>query len=300
LFAPVYFPRHFHEGRRVSYALSIVVDFGNLEFGLFTRPQYSHYYFGDYYDSTYISRGIFPWFEFERRHTWYDPIYVHDRWRYRKVEPHWEQHERQRYDRFRNDKSLRPPRTYREMENKANKMPASRQKNYQIAEPLTKVVEGKTTAFKFEQIKPKARQRLTKHSDDVQKYVNERKNWESPRAGRKAAPSAMKQIPSTGAKETAPPVRRKKPEMKAAEPVKSAPGEHSRQSEPVDRSRERAITSPEPPRPVPVPSREVERNQPDRVKVRTSPVFGKKGAGSDRTDRKRMPSRPADEQKDSR
>jgi hypothetical protein len=34
------------------------------------------------------------------------------------------------------------------------------------------------------------------------------------------------------------------------------------------------------------------------VKVRTSPVFGKKGAGSDRTDRKGTSSRPADEQKD--
>ena len=33
---------------------SIVVDIGNLQFGLFTRPRYSHYYFGDYYDNVYI------------------------------------------------------------------------------------------------------------------------------------------------------------------------------------------------------------------------------------------------------
>ena len=229
---------------------------------MFTRPQYSHYYFGDYYDSAYIGFGIFPWFEFEQRHTWYDPIYVHDRWRYRKVEPRWEQRERQKYDRLRNDKSLRPPRTYREMENRVNKMPASRQKNFKIAEPITKVVSGKTTPFRFEQIKPKARQQLTKHSDDVQKYANERKNWESPSAGRKAAPPAMKQIPSAGAKETTAPVKSKRPETKAAEPVTSAPTERARQGEPAGRSREGSITSPDRQRSAQVSSREAERNQP--------------------------------------
>jgi hypothetical protein len=113
LFAPVYFPRHIYERPGFSYGLSIAVDIGNLEFGLFTRPQYSHYYFGDYYDSVYIGIGIFPWYEVERRHTWYDPIYVHDRWRHRKDEPRWEEHERQEYERRRADKALRPPRTYR-------------------------------------------------------------------------------------------------------------------------------------------------------------------------------------------
>ena len=297
LFAPVYFPRRIHERPGFSYSLSIVVDMGDLEFGLFTRPQYSHYYFGDYYDSAYIGFGIFPWFEFEQRHTWYDPIYVHDRWRYRKVEPRWEQRERQKYDRLRNDKSLRPPRTYREMENRVNKMPASRQKNFKIAEPITKVVSGKTTPFRFEQIKPKARQQLTKHSDDVQKYANERKNWESPSAGRKAAPPAMKQIPSAGAKETTAPVKSKRPETKAAEPVTSAPTERARQGEPAGRSREGSITSPDRQRSAQVSSREAERNQPDRVNVRNSPVVGKKSGGFFR---KGTPSRPSEERKDMR
>jgi hypothetical protein len=297
LFAPVYFPRHIYERPRFSYGLNITIDMGNLEMGLFTRPQYSHYYFGDYYDSAYISFGIFPWFEFERRHTWYDPIYVYDRWRHRRVEPRWEQHERQNYDRLRNDKSLRPPRTYREMENRVNEMPASRQKDFKFAEPMAKVVSGKATVFRFEQINPKSRQQLTKHSDDVQKYAKERKNWESPGAGRKAVPSAIRQNPSAGAKETTAPEKSKKPETKAAEPEKSAPTERTRQSEPAGRTREVSITSTDRQRSAQVSSGEAEQNQPDRVNVRNSPVVGKKSGGFFRN---RTPTRPAEEKKDRR
>ena len=75
LFAPVYFPRHYYGRAGFSYSLSVVVDIGNLEFGLFTYPRYGHYYFGDYYDNFYISIGIFPWYECRTRHYWYDPIY---------------------------------------------------------------------------------------------------------------------------------------------------------------------------------------------------------------------------------
>jgi WXXGXW repeat (2 copies) len=44
LFAPVYFPGRIYQRGRFSYALSIAVDIDNLEFDLFARPKYSHYY----------------------------------------------------------------------------------------------------------------------------------------------------------------------------------------------------------------------------------------------------------------
>jgi hypothetical protein len=293
LFAPVYFPRHIYERPGFSYALSIAVDIGNLEFSLFTRPQYSHYYFGDYYDSFYIGIGIFPWFECEQRHTWYDPIYVHDRWRHQKDEPRWEEHERQEYDRRRADKTLRPPRTYRELESSVSKMPQSQRRNFEIAEPLTRVITRKTTALKFEQINPDARQQLSRHSNDVHKFVEERNNWESQVAGRKAGPPAMERAPSTESKELAPPVKRKGPEMRPSERMESAPAERARRGEAPGSGREGSTTSPEQQRPAKVSTREAEQNQPDRVKVRTPPVGGKQGGGFYR---KGLPSWPAEEQ----
>ena len=44
---------------------------------------------GDYYGDAYLSIVIYPRYEVERNHTWYDPIYVYDRWRHRN-EPRWE------------------------------------------------------------------------------------------------------------------------------------------------------------------------------------------------------------------
>jgi len=294
LFAPVYFPRHTYERPGFSYVLSIAINIGNLQFGLFTRPQYSHYYFGDYYDSTYIGIGIFPWYECEQRHTWYDPIYVHDRWRHQKDESRWEQHERQEYARLRADQALRPPRTYREMERRVSNMPESQRRNFEIAEPMTRVVTRKTTTFKFEQTKPEARPQISRHADDVHKFVKERSQWESQGAGRKAGQPAMARVPSAGSKEMAPPVKRKGPEMRPSEPKESAPAQRAGRGEAPGRGREGSTTSPEQQRSAKVSAHEAEQNQPDKVKVRTPPVGGTQRGGFSRQG---LPSRPAEEQK---
>lgn len=295
LFAPVYFPRRLHGRPGFSYGLSIVVDLGNLEFGLFTRPQYSHYYFGDYYDSLYIGLGIFPWFEFEQRHTWYDPIYVHDRWRHRKDQPRWEQNERQEYDRRRADKSLRPPRTYREMEARVSRMPQSQRRDFEIALPVTRMVSAKTTAFKFEQTKPEARQRLARQSSDVRKFGEERSRWEAQRSKGKLGRPAGARVPSAAPKEMAPQMKSKGPQMRPAEPIGSGPAERARRGE-VTGGRQGSAASPGQQRQMKVSSREDQQYQADKVKVRTPPVVGRQGGYS----RKGPPSRPADERKNLR
>jgi hypothetical protein len=292
LFAPVYFPKRIYERPRFSYTLSIAVNIGNLEFGLFTRPQYSHYYFGDYYDSVYIGIGIFPWFECEQRHTWYDPIFVHDRWRHRKDEPRWEEHERQEYGRRRADKTLRPPRTYREMESRVSGMPASQRRNFEIAEPMARVVTRKTTTFKFEQIKPDARQQLARHSNDVHQFVQERSHWESQGTGRVAGRPVMEHVSSTERKEMTSPAKRKGPQMGPSERTESAPAERAHRDEAPGSGRKGSTPSPQQPRPTKVSPGQTAQNQSDRVKIRTSPVVGKQGGG---ISRKGPPSRPAEE-----
>lgn len=188
LFAPVYFPGNIYTRVRFSYSLSIVVDMANLEFGLFTRPVYSHYYFGDYYDNFYIGIGIFPWFECVTRNTWYDPIYLHDRWRHRKTHPNWWQYERREYERRRADRNLRPPRTYREMEHRMSRMPEHERRNFALAAPIKRYAAKKPAAFKFRQNKPEARRQISRQSEDVRRYVRERSQWESPQNIRRAVP----------------------------------------------------------------------------------------------------------------
>jgi hypothetical protein len=185
LFAPVYIPRHVYERPGFSLSLGVVVDIGMLKFGLFTSPSYCHYYFGDYYDNVYIGIGIYPWFECEQRHTWYDPLYEHTRWRHRIDEPRWAERERHDYDLRRADKDFRPPRTYREMETWQTRLPQPQRNSIQMAEPMRTVVADKSSTMKFEQIKAGARQQLSRQTTDVHNFGEQRSRWESMSAGQK-------------------------------------------------------------------------------------------------------------------
>lgn len=288
LFAPVYFPGRIYERPGFFYALDIAIDIDYLEIDLFTRPRYRHYYFGDYYDNIYISQGIYPWFEFEQRHTWYDPIYVHARWRNRADGPQWAQHEKQEYNRRRSDTTLRPPRTYLDQEG-MNYTPGSQRRPFVRAVPMSKIVTRKTATFKFEQIEPEAHWKLSRHSDNVHKFVEERNYWESRTAGRNPVMPARRRVPSTEVKEPASQAGRREPVMKPG----SAPAERVGRREPQGSSRQGSTTSPAQKRPARVSTRDNVQNQPDKVKVRTPPVVGKEGV-------KKPPSRPVAERNDQR
>jgi hypothetical protein len=304
LFAPVYFSRHFYGRPRLFYPLSIVVDIGNLEFGLFTYPRYSHYYFGDYYGNSFISIGIYPWFDCVSRHTWYDPIYFHDRWRHHKKEPRWEEHERQGYKRRLADRRLRPPRTYREMESRTAKLPKSQRRAFKFAEPVKTMVARKTTAMKFEPIRSSMRKQLTKHSAEIRTFTEQRSKWESqgPRA-RKGQPT-IERVPPAGRRKTAAPtIERKRQEMKPSrrKEVIPAPIERKRpEAAPTERKGRQMQPTAE--RKAPPERRKPEMKTPERpqqnserVKVPTSPVSGKRGGLF--TFKKRPPSQPAEERK---
>lgn len=196
LFAPVYFSGNIYKRARVSFSLSIVLDIGNLEFALFTRPGYNHYYFGDYYDSFYVGIGIFPWFECVTRHTWYDPIYLHDHWLHRNYKPGWQQRQWQEYARRRNDKKLRPPRTYREMERRERFLAKPLKKNFEVAVPMKRFVEKKKTTFKFQKHDPEAQKRVSRHTDEIRKHVGNRSQRESPVTVHKNLRSIKKPVPS--------------------------------------------------------------------------------------------------------
>jgi hypothetical protein len=258
LFAPVYFPRSVYDRRGFSYSPSIAIDVGVLSANLFTYPRYSHYYFGDYYDDAYLRVGIYPEFESERRHTWYDPIYTYDRWHYGRADKQWEEHQRQEYDRRRSDRDLRPARTYREMETRAARMPEAQRRNFELAKPLRTIVASKETPLKFEQINTDARQKIARQETDVHKFTEERVKWEAAGA-------------------TNPPAEHRGPVTPPTE-------------------REGRVRPAEENTPALVPPREVHLTKPERVKIPVPPpIVGKPGTPGDV--KKGPPPRPTDEQK---
>ncbi|MFZ2658350.1 MAG: YXWGXW repeat-containing protein [Victivallales bacterium] len=185
LFAPVCFPRSVHIVAGFSYSLDIVVDLGLLKVNLFTRPRYSHYYFGDYYDDACIRVGIYPRFENRQRRSCYDPIFEYDKCRSRLGESKWADKERNEYEIRHNDRGLRPSVTYREQEGRMSKLPEPQRKNFQVARPLDAVVSDKSASQKFERMDTDAQQNISRQVIDVQKYREDRSRWESKPAASK-------------------------------------------------------------------------------------------------------------------
>ncbi len=208
LYAPVYFPRHYHRWPGYTYSLGVIVDVGHLHLSLFSYPRYCHYYFGDYYDDFYIGLGIYPWFEFETRHIWYDPIFVYDRWHYRRTTPRWDENLRHEYALRREDSSLRPPRTYREVETRVAKAPGRERNDFRMVEPVQTYTKSKDVPFKFSRMDDKQRDEILSRSNEVDRFRQERMNVESGRrfpeasqgtrepSSRQVAPESRSRVPT--------------------------------------------------------------------------------------------------------
>lgn len=283
LFAPIYFPSPFYVRAGFSYSLSIVVDTGMLQFSWFTYPRYSHFYFGDYYDSIYIGFGIFPRYECGRYYTWYDPIYEHDRWRHRRTVPDWESRQRHEYDRRRADSNLRPPRTYREMEVRQAKMPKSKRSSTRIAVPISSFAADERTSLKFEKGRTDARENVSRQATSVQKFGEERRRWESASEGSQPVRSTTEREPGVT------------PRTERVEPVSPTQADRGRQS-PSSGQRQREPAAPSSDRNASyVPPGDVNPSTPERVTIPTPPISNRqRGPG---IFREGPPSRPADERR---
>jgi hypothetical protein len=295
LFAPVYFPRSVYAREGFVYTPSIAIDLGVLSVNLFAYPRYSHYYFGDYYDDSYLRAGIYPQFESQRRHTWYDPIYTYDRWHYGQADNRWEEHQRQRYDLRRSDSNLRPARTYREMETRTARMPEAQRRNVQLARPLPTIVASKASPLRFERINTDARQGISRQAAETHRLRDERARWEStkstapepagPRADRTPTPPTVER----GRGSEAPPAERGR--------TVTPPVERGRGSEAPPAERGRTVTPPVVQAPAPVPPRQVHLTKPERVQIPASPPTSRRPGASPGDVEKGPPARPGDEQR---
>ena len=248
--------------------------------------------------------GIYPWFDSQRLHTWYDPIYQYDRWRSRKADPHWEENEHHQYDLRRADKDLRPPRTYREMQVREAKLPEPQRRNLQMARPMSEAVTRKGTPMKFEPVSSSERRKISRQATDVDKFRDQRNRWESPAAGRKTvaplpeskgtpAPSPQRKGPASASGE------RKGP---ATGPTTPTPAERKDSatrptaSTPTERKDSAAAPTERPSRSV--SPRDVKVTKPETVKIPKSPIVGK--AATENKREVAPPSKPTEERQNTR
>ncbi|MDY6881576.1 MAG: hypothetical protein SV686_15155 [Thermodesulfobacteriota bacterium] len=184
LFAPVYFGIHIHKRHRFRYSPVMVINL-DLFFGsLFLRPRYNHYYFGDYYDVRYYRKGFFPWFSPHARRHYYDPIYTHQRWKYRH-NPDWERRIKEDYRHRRDHIEARPSRKLQKMTEIRSRGWKTRDGREIIAKPLHDVSKNKDTSWRFKRVDNNHRKHIDRQKKDLSRYLKKRDDREVPKRAKK-------------------------------------------------------------------------------------------------------------------
>ncbi len=188
LFAPAYFPPPARVQIGFVFSPGICVDLGILRLNLFAYPRYRHYFFGDYYDDVYLRVGIYPWFRCQTVRTWYDPLFVYDRWQFRRSEPNWAKRQAHEFNMRRANRDLRPAHTYREFHAQMERMPAAKRPERPLVQPMRTFAVSQATPVKFERITHAERQQISAKSTEVRNFRDQRNHWEAPASQPTAAP----------------------------------------------------------------------------------------------------------------
>jgi hypothetical protein len=171
-FCPVYYATPVYAQPGYYYSPAVCIDTPVLTGCLFCRPAYCHYYFGDYYDASYVRIGIYPWFSPAFVRIGYDPCFVYARWHYGRGDPMWESHMREQYAFRVAHVEARPPRTYAAMQIAA---PGVR---INIGVPLTRMAASGGGGFRYEAVSAAHREEYRKLDSQVRQVQAERRTQE--------------------------------------------------------------------------------------------------------------------------
>lgn len=195
LFAPVYFDAGVYGQPGFSYSPSTVIDLGVFADQLFLRPQYQHYYFGDYYAANYQSAGFLPWFSFQANGIGYDPIYAHDRWQHRQ-DSGWDRRVEADFQNRRDHENLRPPRTWAAQGLLNASEATSRAGLPGVAARLDDLRRSQNSPLRFQPVDPSERKQFSQRSQEVQRFREERQKLETGVAGTPAEARAKEYAPA--------------------------------------------------------------------------------------------------------
>ncbi len=187
LFAPIYFHSNVYAQRGYSYSPVTAINPAVFTNHLFLRPNYGHYYFGDYYGANYTTRGFSPWFSFHGNHAGYDPFYAQQRWQNRN-DQQWNRRLESEYARRRDNEDARPPRTWRSQRDWIEKQAASIDENNRVGRSYDELIKDKDIPRRFQPLAPEDRQRIGKRRQEIRSAYEQRQTLESQAVDRSAGP----------------------------------------------------------------------------------------------------------------
>lgn len=178
LFAPVYFNSNIYGQQGFTYSPAMAISLAVFGNQLFVRPNYGHYYFGDYYGSGYSSAGYYPWFSYNSGGYGYDPFYAQQVWQNRQ-NPGWAKSVQADFQNRVANESARPPRTFADQQALLKSGIASNDKQVAVAMPLDQLARNKDNPLKFQPVTKADQQSLAKHRQAVHEFRSDRQKLEA-------------------------------------------------------------------------------------------------------------------------
>ncbi len=178
LFAPVSFQQSVYSQRGFSYTPSTVIDLGVFANHLFVRPNYNHYYYGDYYGANYAKTGFYSSFSFNSGRHGYDPIYAQQRWNHRQ-DKDWERRVQSGFQHRREHEEARPPRMFAAQQELVKKGLTEQDQGRVFARPLSQYTQAKDNPLRFQPLNDDDRQRFNRLRQEIRTHRDQRQKLET-------------------------------------------------------------------------------------------------------------------------
>lgn len=178
LFAPVYINSGVYSRRGFRFSPTMALSTALFSNQLFLRPNYSHYYFGDYYGSNYSSSGFYPWFSFNSGGYGYDPIYANQAWQNRQNRG-WAKSLQADYQNRVDNEGARPPRSLAAQQELAQSGDAAKAKNLVSVTSLEQLQKSKDSPLKFQPLTKEEQQTFAKQGQAVHQFGETRQKLEA-------------------------------------------------------------------------------------------------------------------------
>jgi hypothetical protein len=176
LFAPLRVSPVVYQRPGYFYRPTTVIHLDIFTDHVFVRPDYGHYYFGDYYAPRYRDLGFFASFAYHSTRG-YDPIYAHTRWEHRR-DRDWERLRRERFEYFRANEDARPPRTWAAMKDRSGDR-KNRRDDVVFAQPLEDYARAEGDRPRFESVTDEDRENMKTKRGEVREFSKDRQKRES-------------------------------------------------------------------------------------------------------------------------
>ena len=198
MFAPIYYEQPVYTRPRYSYSPTTVIDLAVIVANLFVQPRSHRYYYGDYYDTRYEDRGIYPWHSRQIARYGDDPIYVHYRATQLRRDADWDAHMDELYRYRRDHVDARPSRTLALQSSRTNMHRLGGPEDLIIGRSLTEEVRSPRLPLRFTPLNIEERRQIETSGREVRRFESERARIET-------QPTTVER--SEGSHEVARPVR---------------------------------------------------------------------------------------------